>query len=90
VTKGQSYEDAANRELHEELGIVMAITPVAKFLSETKDETEMAMLYKGVSEGPFMIDQRETFEVKFFNPNEIRILELSGGSLQSLQKAGVV
>lgn len=90
VTKGQTYEDAAHRELREELGIDTTITPVAKFLSETADETEMAMLYKGRLEGPFVFNRDETSEVKFFDVGAIRPLQLSGGSVQSLQKAGVL
>jgi mevalonate kinase len=90
VTKNQSYEEAAHRELKEELGIETAISPVVKFLSETQEETEMAMLFKGVAEGPFIFNQNETSEVKFFNTNEIRPMQLSVSSVQTLQKAGVI
>jgi mevalonate kinase len=90
VIKGQSYEDAAHRELQEELGVDATLTPVAKFLSETKNETEMAMLYKAVSEGPFIFDKDETSEIKFFDISAIRLMQLSVSSVQSLQEAGVL
>jgi len=90
VEKGQSYEDAAHRELKEELGVDVPLTSVARFISETKEETEMAMLYKATSEGPFVFDQKETSEVQFFDIQNIRSLQLSVHSVQSLKKAGVL
>lgn len=90
VTKGQSYEDAAHRELQEELGVDLELTPVVKFLYETKMETEMATLYKAVSEGPFKFDKQETSEVKFFDRQDIRPLQLSEAAVITLRKAGVL
>jgi mevalonate kinase len=90
VTKNQSYEVAVYRELKEELGIKTALSPVVKFLSETPQETEMAMLFKGIAEGPFDFDQDEISEVRFVNTNEIRPMQLSVSSVQTLQKAGLL
>ncbi len=71
VTKGESYEVSAKRELQEELGIDVPLVHGAKFITKDLHESEMAMLYTAEHDGPFHTDERETSEVKFFSKSEI-------------------
>lgn len=71
VTKGESYEVSAKRELQEELGIDIPFVHGTKFMTKDPHESEMAMLYTAAYNGPFHIDERETSEVKFFSKSEI-------------------
>lgn len=73
VTKGQTYEEAVARELKEELGISVSLEVIKKHIIETPIETEMAMLYKGTSDGPFITSSEEVDHVAFFSPREISL-----------------
>src|SRR5579864_9272897 len=53
VTKGQTGEEAAKRELEEELGVQTALTFIKKFIVSSDQESEMANLFKGHHSGPF-------------------------------------
>jgi isopentenyl-diphosphate delta-isomerase type 1 len=77
VTKGQTDEDAAHRELKEELGIDVPLTFVKKFITVNDQESERAVLYKGISGGPFHPDAREVSDIKFFEPRQLRLLAAS-------------
>ena len=71
VTKGQTYEEAALREMQEEIGIQTELTFAVKFLSELEIETEMDMIFTGKHNGPFRIAKDEVDEVQFFSKEEI-------------------
>src|SRR3990167_6566288 len=47
VGKGESYLQAAERELHEELGIKAKLEEQTKFLITGKNETEMDTIFTG-------------------------------------------
>jgi isopentenyldiphosphate isomerase len=56
VAVGESYEQAALRELAEELGLdPVRLQPVGKTLLRLATETEMAMVFRVRSDGPFRI-----------------------------------
>jgi mevalonate kinase len=96
VTKGQTDEEAVRRELQEELGINMALTPIGKFIVEDKVETERAMLYKGLHNGPFTPHPEEVDEVAFFDIPILqqkvkdKELHLTVGAQKALEEAGVL
>ncbi len=71
VLKGETYENAAKRELLEELGVSHEIAPVKKIIVRDKEETEMAMIYTATSDGPFHPDPQEVDEVRFFTKDQI-------------------
>lgn len=60
------YKYAAQRELKEELGIEAPIEFVTKFLCRAPNETEMQVLFKAYSNGPFAFHQKEIIQGKFF------------------------
>ncbi|MCX6791570.1 MAG: mevalonate kinase [Candidatus Gottesmanbacteria bacterium] len=77
VTRGQSDEEAAHRELKEELGIDVPLTFVKKFITVNDQESERAALYQGVSDGPFRPEASEVSDIKFFEPRQLRLLAAS-------------
>ncbi|MDP1722410.1 MAG: mevalonate kinase [Candidatus Gottesmanbacteria bacterium] len=94
VRKGQVYEETLHRELQEELGVDMPISLIAKFVVQDDQESEMAALYRGVSNGPFRINHEEVECVEFFSPRELpfkvatKEIVLTKCAEISLQKAG--
>ena len=72
VDKGETYHQAAKRELQEELGINIPIKRKKKFLLEIEVETEMDCLFIGEYEGPFYPSKDEVDEVKFVGKNELK------------------
>lgn len=91
------YEKAADRELREELGvnlIELYIEPVCKYLCRAPNETEMVMLFKAYSEGPFKLHPQEIEEGKFYTQKELKEalrkkkIELSYMGKVALKKIG--
>ncbi|MDG7011154.1 MAG: NUDIX domain-containing protein [Nitrososphaerota archaeon] len=85
VRKGESYEEAASRELEEEIGIRAALSPVKKYLmppirDEGMTEREWVALFSAVSDAEAMADPVELDGVKGFTPQELRVM-LDGGRL---------
>jgi len=95
VTKGQDYEDAAHRELQEELGIDAPLAYISKYLVESERETEMSMLFTAKSNGPFHPNPEEVERVEFFDPRKLAFdvstkkVKVTQWSLYSLRKAGI-
>ena len=87
VTYGDTYEEAASRELDEELGISGRIQIVDKFLFKEVDESEFVCVYKLVRDTmPQDIDKDEIDELKwvkiedlnkFMSSNKITPIDLS-------------
>ena len=88
VTKGQSYEEAAYREMLEELGIKSELTFAKNFLSRSDVETEMVSLYTTTYNGPFHIAKDEVEEVCFFTKEAITKLQdkITPASILELQQ----
>lgn len=88
------YEKAAHRELVEELGVDLDIEPIGKYICRAPFETEMQMLYRAQSEGPFRFHPQEIKEGTFFTQEEIERLykegklDLSFSAKVSLEKVG--
>jgi len=96
VTKGQTDEEAARRELKEELGIDAPLTFWKKFISEEPDETERDVVYKSISSGPFHPNTEEVAEVRFFEIRELKLhiasrrIQLTAGSTKTLHEVGIL
>lgn len=71
VNKGETYLQAAKRELMEELGITATLKKRAKSLVELEQETEMGCLFSTTYNGPFYPEKDDIDEVKFVSPAEL-------------------
>ncbi|MFC1647162.1 mevalonate kinase [Patescibacteria group bacterium] len=96
VIKGQTYDEAMRRELKEELGISIPIKRIKKFISKSKNETEMAVLYEGYSDGPFKINPEETEKIEFYSLRKLKffvesnILKIAPDSVNTLKEAEII
>ncbi|MBT4824863.1 NUDIX domain-containing protein [Candidatus Woesearchaeota archaeon] len=76
VLEDESYEDAAPRELEEELGITPQLYFIGKFstdhiLPNNKINKEHYHLYYCIYDGEFNLDKEEVSYVKFFSVDKI-------------------
>jgi isopentenyl-diphosphate delta-isomerase len=71
VTKGDTYEQAAAREMKEELGIEVPLTFHSKFVFSSSRETGMESLFTAQSNGPFIVNKEEIADVAFFAKDEL-------------------
>jgi mevalonate kinase len=78
VLKDESYEDAAKRELAEEVGIDIPIAPAAGYLYQTGAESEMSRLFTATYDGPVKPDPTEVAEIRPFTRDEVVRGLLSG------------
>ncbi|MCX8171803.1 MAG: NUDIX domain-containing protein [Candidatus Bathyarchaeota archaeon] len=92
VEYGESYEEAARRELMEELGINAQLKYIGKFKCFSKTEREFSALYLCHHNGPIKLNSEEISEGKFMSIEEIkRMLEYCGdkfalGSILALKE----
>jgi isopentenyl-diphosphate delta-isomerase type 1 len=89
VTKGQTDEEAAMREMKEELGISTRIHPLKKWIMYSKWETERGMLYTAIYDGPFNPDPVEVDHVEFFAVSRLP-KDLSQAAELTLREAGII
>ncbi|MDG4790154.1 NUDIX domain-containing protein [Micromonospora sp. WMMD1102] len=66
---GASYQDAASRELMEELGIRVSLKSVGKFYSAP--DRRMVGVFYGRYDGPVKIDRREITRVAHVDPRDL-------------------
>lgn len=78
VKAGESCEEAALRELEEELGVKAAILPAYKDVYEYKSLKKIIVTFKTVFNGPFNINPNEVEGVKFFSLGKIREMIRNG------------
>lgn len=71
VSKGESYEEAAKKELMEELGIEGRLTFLGKRYKDDPQHKEMQGFFVTVSSGPFRVEHKEIEEVRFFRKEAI-------------------
>lgn len=75
VHAGESYFDAAKRELVEEAGIEADLKFVARdqfvWSSAGRDHKKFLSIFVAESEGPFLLNPDEVEKVEFFDPEEI-------------------
>lgn len=75
VSSGESYEDAARREVAEELGCqVTSLIPVAYYDAFSARQREKRRLYLLCSEGPFEINACEVQEIEFLALTDLVML----------------
>lgn len=72
VAKGESYLQAALREMEEEIGVIgLQLEHVSTQLMEDQREREMGCLFKGVYDGEFKINKDEVEGVYYFSKSQI-------------------
>ncbi len=78
---GESYEQAAWRELTEELGLAepIPLRPVCKLAAGRETGNEFIWVYQGESDGPFALDPVEISEGRFLAISDLE-RELRAGS----------
>jgi len=71
VTFGETYADAAHRELKEETGISTELRYVGKFKHHDSPEHQFVAVFIGVSDSPVKIDRSESTEAVFCSKKEV-------------------
>jgi isopentenyl-diphosphate delta-isomerase len=72
VDFGEDYDEAAKRELREELGIDVPFLQLGKVKSFTRNEREFSMLYICRCNGPVKFDTEEITEGEFVSIESIK------------------
>lgn len=70
VSAGQTAEEAAYREMMEEIGIRTPLEFVGKFRFDNDVEDELESVFFGRSDGPFRFDETEMEKAEFFGAEE--------------------
>jgi isopentenyl-diphosphate Delta-isomerase len=86
VTFGESYEQAAERELKEETGVSAPLAYLGKFSYHAPPENEIVAVFSSRSDDPFMIDQVESSEASFHTRDEVRVIAASEAAAPWLRK----
>jgi isopentenyl-diphosphate delta-isomerase type 1 len=71
VNYGETYEQAAIRELEEELGIKVPLTRLGKFTSFSLIEKEISTVYLSTYDGEISINEQEISQGFFLNLQQI-------------------
>lgn len=72
VDKGESYDQAAEREIQEELGIKIDLKFLKRIINDHPEHRQMQTFYLSRSNGPFKIQNEEIDEAKFFSIDKIK------------------
>jgi len=70
VEANEQYDETADRELDEELGVTAQLRPIGKLPASEKTGQEFIVVYRGIHDGPFSYPSEEISAVEFF-PVEI-------------------
>jgi isopentenyldiphosphate isomerase len=70
VDSGETYEQAAIRELAEELGVEAPVRFLGKYLS--KEDREMVAMFLTFHDGPYEIERNEIEKIDFFSVERLR------------------
>lgn len=92
VGKGETYEQSAQRELFEEIGIHSPLKRKGKFILESDVETEMDCLFSTIYNGPFYPNKEEVDELKFVSIDQLNKMKskLTPFAAASLRKLGLL
>lgn len=72
VSAGEGWEQAARRELREEIGVTAALRFLGQGAYEDADVSEYAWVYECTHNGPFEFDDGEVVEALFVPLDELR------------------
>ena len=71
VTFGETYADAASRELKEETGVSTELRNVGKFKHHDSPEHQFVAVFIGASDSPIKIDRSEASDAAFYSKKEV-------------------
>lgn len=86
VTFGESYEQAAKRELKEETGVSAPLTYLGKFSYHVPPENEIVAVFSCRSDDPVKIDQLESSEASFHTRDEVNGIASSEAAVPWLER----
>jgi 16S rRNA (adenine1518-N6/adenine1519-N6)-dimethyltransferase len=66
VEANEQYDETADRELNEELGVTAQLRPIGKLPASEKTGQEFIVVYRGKHNGPFSYPSEEISAVEFF------------------------
>lgn len=69
VASGETYEQAAAREMKEEIGVETEIELIGKFYS--KHDREMVGVFFGHYDGPITVEPTEVDRIEYFTPRRL-------------------
>jgi len=72
VAHGETYERTIKREMVEEIGTVLRVEFLDKFLLRHVTENEFSAIFRGYSDGPFRLNPKEIEDGGFFSMDIIR------------------
>ncbi|VVB81599.1 Isopentenyl-diphosphate Delta-isomerase [uncultured archaeon] len=72
VQKGESYEQAAKRELKEEIGIDVPLALIDESSYDHYKMRKFLQVFRGVSEGPFRFNPEEVAGSRWFSVDDVR------------------
>jgi len=72
VLSGETYKQAALREYQEELGTASIIELAYKDIYDQDGIKRFLQTFKTICNGPFKINQKDVYEIKFFTFYEIK------------------
>jgi isopentenyldiphosphate isomerase len=88
MASGEAYDEAARRELHEELCIDAGggLTHLYDYIWRSEIETERVRTYRLIHDGPYRVQKEEIEEARFFSPAEIEASLGSGVFTPNLEE----
>jgi mutator protein MutT len=72
VQKGETYEQAAKREMKEELGINVPLTLIHESPYDHYKMRKFLQVFRGISEGPFDFNEEEVAGGRWFSVADVR------------------
>lgn len=72
VQTGESYEQAGKREMMEELGVDIPLTKIHESPYDHYKMRKFLEVFRGISEGPFKINQEEVSGCRWFSVADVR------------------
>lgn len=92
VSKDKSYDQAAQEEILEELGISPELILIKKMVINDPVHTTMTCLYKTISNSPFDFNKEEIDEISFYSKEDLAKVadKLSESAKIALREQGLI
>ncbi|MBN2016467.1 NUDIX domain-containing protein [Candidatus Dojkabacteria bacterium] len=84
VESGSTPDETAKKELKEELGIEVELKFIEKKVFKFPEQSELAHLYVGYSDGPFCLEENEIERVHFVGLDKLDAFLMASNSSESM------